>query len=382
MAGMADPRTDDWDPRDPSVLADQRAAYDEMRQRCPVAHSDFMGWSLFRHSDVTQVLDDPATYSSASRHTAIPSGMDPPEHGPNRDALAPHFSDEQMASLEPRCRQIAVELLMPIIDAGEAELIESFATPFTLRTLCAYLGWPEDQWEALGGWSHGNQQAAFTRDPSAGRALAKLLTEHVEANLDQHRASGANGPDVTDALLRTAVDGARFDDDQIVSILRNWIAGEGTVAGGLSLLVLQLAERRDIQERLRADPSLIPAAVEEILRIDGPLVANRRTTMRDVRIGDTEIPRGANLTLMWIAANRDERAFDGADEVRLDRTTDAGLVWGRGIHVCLGAPLARLQVRIALEEFLARTTSFEVAGQVRRSVYPSDGLAIFTLALR
>jgi cytochrome P450 len=208
------------------------------------------------------------------------------------------------------------------------------------------------------------------------------LTEHVKANLDQHRASGADGRDVTDALLRTAVDGARFDDDQIVSILRNWIAGEGTVAGGLSLLVLQLAERRDIQEQLRADPSLIPAAVEEILRVDDPLVANRRTTTRDVRIGDVDIPRGANLTLMWIAANRDERAFESAGEAHLDRTTEEGLLWGRGIHLCLGAPLARLQLRIALEELLARTSSFEVAGQVRRSVVPSDGLALFTLALR
>jgi cytochrome P450 len=376
------PRNDDWDPRDPSVLADQRAAYDGIRERCPVAYSDFMGWSLFRHADVRQVLDDPATYSSASRHTAIPNGMDPPEHGRYREALTPHFSDDQMAAIEPRCRQIASALLEPMIRAGEAELIETFATPFTLRSLCAYLGWPEDQWEALGGWSHGNQQAAFSRDPSAGRALAKLLSEHVRANLDQHRASRPSSADVTDALLSTSVDGNLLDDDQIVSVLRNWIAGEGTVAGGLSLLVLYLAQRRDLQEQLRGDPSLIPPAVEEILRVDDPLVANRRTVTRDVRIGDREIPRGANLTLMWIAANRDQRAFEVPDEVRLERDLEQSLVWGRGIHVCLGAPLARLQLRVALEELLARTRTFEVAGPVRRSVYPSDGLALFRLALR
>ena len=119
----------DWDPRDPSVLEDQRRAYDEMRERCPVAHSEFMGWSLFRHEDVLRVVADPETYSSASRHPAIPNGMDPPEHGQYRDALAPHFSDEQMDAFEPPCRQIAADLLGPMIAGGEADFLEAFGTP-------------------------------------------------------------------------------------------------------------------------------------------------------------------------------------------------------------------------------------------------------------
>ena len=95
VMGLTEPDRDDWDPRDPSVLADQRRAYDEMRHSCPVAHSDFVGWSLFRHEDVVRVLEDPATYSSASRHAAIPNGIDPPAHGRFRAALAPHFADER-----------------------------------------------------------------------------------------------------------------------------------------------------------------------------------------------------------------------------------------------------------------------------------------------
>jgi cytochrome P450 len=357
-----------------------------MRERCPVAHSEFMGWSVFRHADVSAIVADPAAYSSASRHPAIPNGMDPPEHGHYREALAPHFAEPSMAALEPRCREIAIDLLQPMLAAGQAELMDAFAEPFTLRTLCAFLGWPEQLWDCLGGWTHGNQQAAFTRDPSAGRALAKLLSEHVRANLDAHREASherANGgpADLTDALLATAVDGTPLEDDQIVSVLRNWIAGEGTVAGGLSLLVLHLAQQPHVQDRLRADPSLIPAAVEEILRYDDPLVANRRTTTREVELGGRTIAAGENLTLMWIAANRDPDAFDEPDAIRLDRDTSESLVWGRGIHVCLGAPLARLQLRVALEELLARTSRFEVAGDVRRSVYPSDGLAEFSLRL-
>jgi hypothetical protein len=374
---LAEVRRDDWDPRDPSVLVDQRRAYDEMRETCPVAHSEFMGWSLFRHEDVVRVLEDPATYSSQSRHPAIPSGLDPPAHTRYRAALAPHFTDEAMANLAPHGRRIASELMQPMLRDGSAELMEGFATPFTLRTLCAMLGWREEQWECLGGWTHGNQRAAFSRDPAAGRALAKLLSEHVKLNLAEHRA--AEHDDVTCALLATSVDGVKLDEDQIVSVLRNWIAGEGTVAGGISLVVLHLAEHADLQQQLRSDPSLIPAAIEEILRVDDPLVANRRTTTRDVVIGGRAIPEGSALSLMWIAANRDPRAFDEPEDVRLDRGTDEGLVWGQGIHVCLGAPLARLQIRIALEELLSRTSSISVGGEVRRSVYPSDGLASFTL---
>jgi Cytochrome P450 len=371
----------DWDPRNASVLEDQRRAYDEMRERCPVAHSEFMGWSVFRHEDVAAVLADPETYSSASRHPAIPNGMDPPEHGRYRAALAPHFEQQQMARLEPRCRGIAADLLGPMPSGREAEFMEAFATPFTLKTLCFFLGWPEQLWECLGGWTHGNQQAAFTRDPAAGKALAGLFAEHVKANLDAHRASPDDVVDLTDALLSTEVDGQQLDDDQIVSILRNWTAGEGTVAGGLSLLVLHLAQQPDLQQRLRSEPSLIPAAIEEILRFDDPLVANRRTTTREVQIGDRTIPEGENLTLMWIAANRDPRVFDDPDAIRLERDTDRSLVWGQGIHLCAGAPLARLEMRVALEELLSRTRGFELAGEAYRSVYPSDGLAAFTLRL-
>lgn len=346
-----------------------------MRRRCPVAYSEFMGWSLFRHEDVVGVLADPRTFSNASRYLAIPNGMDPPEHARHREALAHHFSDGQMAKLEPRCRAIAVELIGAMVRGGRAELVSAFAEPFALRTLCAMLGWPEGLWQCLGGWTHGNQQAAFSRDPAAGRALAKLIAEHVKMNLDEHRAAHSAIVDVTDALLATTVDGERLTDEKIVSILRNWIAGEGTVAGGLSVLVLHLAERPELQDRLRGDPSLIPNAVEEILRFDDPLVANRRTTTRPVQIADRQIPAGEVVSLMWISANRDPEAFDDAERIALGRDTGRSLVWGQGIHRCLGAPLARLEMRVALEELLARTTRFEVAGRVRRSVYPSDGPA-------
>jgi cytochrome P450 len=377
---VSDTIHDDWDPRAASVQEDQRQAYDDMRERCPVAHSEFMGWSLFRHRDVADVLADPKRYSSVSRHPAIPNGMDPPDHRRFRDALAPYFSPDRMVALEPRCRAIAGDLLEPMVLDGSKEFVDDFATPFPLKVLCAFLGWPAEQWECLGGWMHGNQEAAFTRDRAAGKALASLFSEHVKANLTAHRAARQASHDVTDRLLATSVESHPLDDEQIVSILRNWTAGHGTVSAGLSILVLHLAEQQELQERLRVEPSLIPAAIEEILRSDDPLVANRRTTTGEVEIGGRTIPAGSNLTLMWIAANRDPLAFENPDSIELGRGMDASLVWGRGIHLCLGAPLARLELRVALDELLKRTRRFEVAGDApRRTSYPGNGLASLQL---
>ncbi|MFA7388425.1 MAG: cytochrome P450, partial [Thiohalobacteraceae bacterium] len=363
------------------ILKDQRGAYDEMRERCPVAHSKFMGWSLFRHEDIATVLADPKTYSNVSRYLAIPNGMDPPVHGRYREALASNFERDQMAKVEPRAREVAATLLGPLRASGEVEFMESFATPFVLKTLCAVLGWPEQQWECLGGWVHGSQQAAFNKDSAAGKALASLFSEHVKINLNAHRASPRDVADATDALLSTEVDGVRLDDDQIVSVLRNWTAGHGTVAAGLGILALHLAQETELQDRLRSDPSLIPAAIEEILRVDGPLVANARTTAREVKIQGRSIPKGERLTLMWIAANRDPRAFDEPNVVKVERNMADSLVWGHGIHLCQGASLARLEMRVALEELLSRTKRFEFAGGdgARRTVYPSNGLAALPL---
>lgn len=380
---MSEEQQDDWSPLDVSILKDQRQAYDEMRERCPVAHSEFMGWSLFRHEDIAAVLADPETYSNVSRFLAIPNGMDPPVHGRYREALDPNFDREQMARVEPRAREIAATLLGPMLTSGEVEFIEAFATPFALKALCAFLGWPEEQWECLGGWVHGSQQAAFNKDPVAGKALASLFSEHVKTNLNTRRSSPNTVADATDTLLSIEVDGVLLEDDQIVSILRNWTAGHGTVASGLGILVLHLAQETDLQDRLRSDPSLIPAAIEEILRVDGPLVANPRTTTREVKIQGRSIPKGERLTLMWIAANRDPRAFDESNVVKIERNTGDGLVWGKGIHLCQGAPLARLEMRIAIEELLSRTKCFEFAGDdvPHRTVYPSNGLASLLLRL-
>lgn len=374
---------DDWNPQEAFVLENQRQAYDKMREHCPVAYSKFMGWSLFRHADIRAVLADPETFSNASQFMAIPNGMDPPAHGRYHDALAGFFNEAQMTSFEPRVRSLATRLFEPLICGEAIELIEAFVTPFTFKTLCSLLGWSDQQWQFLAGWVYDNQKVAFSQDVSAGKSLADLFSNHVRTNLDAHRSAPDNAKDATAALLNITIAGEKLTDEQIVSLLRNWATGHGTVSAALGILILHLAGSPELQNQLRNDPSLIPAAIEEILRVDGPLVANRRTTTREVEIQGRTIPKGEHLTLMWIAANRDPRVFDDPEVINLERITDAGLVWGQGIHICLGAPLARIEMRVALEELLAQTKGIVLVDPApRRAVYPSNGLETLHLRLK
>jgi cytochrome P450 len=384
---MSNQPTPDWDPRDIAVLGDQRHAYDEMRERCPVAYSHFLDWSLFRHEDIVNVLADPETYSSASKRRAVPNGMDPPEHTRYSRALAPYFQPDRMTAIEPGCRRIAVDLLEAILARGEAEVdfIPAFAQPFPIKTLCTFLGWPPETWENLRGWTHGNQEVAFSQNREAGAALAREFTGYVMEALRVRREAGAPArDDLTTSIMGLTIDGAALKDEEIVSLLRNWTAGQGTVAAAIGILVYYLAGHRDLQEQLRREPALLPAAIDEILRADGPLVANRRSTTRAVEIAGRKIEAGAALSLHWIAANRDGRTFDDPDVVRLDRDPADNLLFGAGIHYCLGAPLARLELRVAMEELLARTTTIELgaADLPRRHIYPSNGFGELPVRLR
>ena len=174
-------------------------------------------------------------------------------------------------------------------------------------------------------------------------------------------------------------------DEEIVSILRNWTVGEvGTISASVGILVHYISEHADLQQRLSAQPSLLPAAIEEILRIHGPLVANRRITTRPVEIGGRKIGAGERISLIWISANRDGRVFEDPEAFRLDRDPAANLLYGAGIHVCPGAPLARMEMRVAIEELLAHTTRIEPIPDrpPTSAVYPASGFATLPLRIR
>jgi len=168
-------------------------------------------------------------------------------------------------------------------------------------------------------------------------------------------------------------------------VLRNWTVGEiGTISAALGILAHHLSEHPDLQQQLRTQPSLLPAAIEEILRIHGPLVANRRITTRAVEIGGRKIAAGERISLIWISADRDGRVFEDPETYRPHRDQTANLLYGAGIHVCPGAPLARMEMRVAVEELLARTAGIDFIREQppTTAVYPGSGFATLFLRIR
>ena len=377
----------DWDPLSEEVQRDQRAAYDEMRERCPVAHSDSLGWSLFRHEDVVRALNDPDTFSNAvSAHPAVPNGMDPPEHTEYRRISEPYFRPERIDAFEPTCRNIAAGLMHSLQERDETEFVSEFADGFAVQGQCAFLGWPAAMHEPMHQWTRRNNQSKRVEDRALTDRIAREFEGHVLELLAVRRAAGARASeDATTDLLRERVWGRPLRDDEIVSIVRNWTVGEiGTISAAVGILVHHLSQHVELQQRLRAQLSLLPAAIDEILRMHGPLVANRRITTRPVEIGGRQIGAGERVSLNWISANRDGRVFDDPQAFRLDRDPAANLLYGAGIHVCLGAPLARMELRVAMEELLARSTRIEpIPDRLSTcAVYPASGFGTLFLRIR
>ncbi|OIQ69287.1 1,8-cineole 2-endo-monooxygenase [mine drainage metagenome] len=215
-------------------------------------------------------------------------------------------------------------------------------------------------------------------------AIASEFSGYVTGLLQQHRTAGNQGmQDVTLSLASQQIEGRPLNDEEVVSILRNWTVGEiSTIAAAIGVVAGHLAEHTDLQQQLRAQPALLPDAIDEMLRLYGPLLANRRVTTRDIEIGGRTINAGERISLNWVAANRDGRAFTDPQAFRLGRDANANLLYGTGIHVCPGAALARMELRVAVQALLDGTTGIEPIAQrpPTSAVYPASGFA--TLPLR
>lgn len=369
------------------MLDNQIAAFDRLRRECPVATGAHGYVTLLRHADVVRALHDPGAFSSAvSRYPSVPNGMDPPEHGVFRAIVDGYFAPNVMAGFEPVCLDIAERLVARLPAAGVVDIVTGFAEPFALQVQCAFMGWPEDLHRPLHQWTRKNHAAIRARDEAAMSAVAFEFDGTIRKLLEERRHAGASAPDdVTTKLLREQVHGRPLATEEIVSIIRNWTVGElATIAASVSILVYYLAEHAELQQRLRGQPELLPAAIDEILRMHGPLVMNRRVATQPVCIGGHELRAGQRVAIVWPSANRDEAVFGDPDELRLDRDPALNLLYGAGIHVCPGAPLARLELRVLMAALLRRTSDWHtVAGHAAaRAAYPASGYASAPIDIR
>ncbi|WP_440997791.1 cytochrome P450 [Arhodomonas sp. SL1] len=383
---MPDLTPEDREPTTPETRDDPLAAWDALRERCPVAYDERTGWTLLRHAEVERALHEPDIFSNAvSQHLSVPNGMDPPEHTAFRALVEPYFTRGRVAAFEPDCRRVAERTLAGLQGRRTVEWMDAVAGPFAARAQCAFLGWPEQMAEPLREWTARNQQATRVRDRATLAELAREFESYVTAMIRERQQAAAPAGDITDRLLAERVDGRPLRREELVSLLRNWTVGEvGTLSAAVGILAHHIATDTALQESLRSTPERIPAAVEEILRVDGPLPTNRRRTTRAVEIGGRHLPAGAPVSLHWIAANRDPRAFPDATSLCLERDQGRNLLYGAGIHVCPGAALARMELRVAVETLLEATEWIrpDADRPAVRAAHPAAGFAALPVRLR
>ena len=320
---------------------------------------------------------DPETFSSAaSMHRQVPNSLDPPEHTAWRAIIDPFFTAARMQTLERRLEAVARDAVAALPRGAPVDAVTGFGFPYAVRAQVEWLGWHGLE-QGLLAWMNENRAAVRSADRTRTAAVAAAFDALVAAQIGRRRTLGKAAPqDPTTELLQLVVDGRRLPDADVVSILRNWTAGDlGSIAAALGVAVHFLATHAEVQTTLRAHPEELPAAIDEMLRIDDPFLANRRVSTRAARIAGFAIEPGTRLDLNWTSANRDEAVFGDPDAYRPRENAPRNLVYGIGIHACPGRPLATLELVVAVRTLLQSTTRVALAPDVEpvRETYPLGG---------
>jgi cytochrome P450 len=370
------------------------ALFARLREHCPVAHTGDGGghWGLFRHDDVLAAARDPEGFVNSGylrfdpARRRPPLESDPPEHTEIRRLLNPFFMPRRLrAKLEPVSRDIASTCVDRLVEARGGDGVAELARPLPPQVLLSLLNQPRADWVRIKAWA----EDAYLQGASDAESLARFraadqgLWEYARAILaDRKQVPRDPTDDPASAMLAASVGGKPLDEALIVGTLRLLLgAGHDSTTSTLGMMIHHLAVHRADQERLRAEPALIAPAMEELLRLKTPVVSMPRMAARDTTIHGRAIRRGEVVRLYYAAANRDPRAFERAEECVLDRAPNRHVAFGYGIHMCIGAPLARQEVSVAVDELLRRTRHFTLAGPVDFQFWHRSGPRILPITL-
>ena len=372
---------------DPAFKADPYPTYSELRSSAPVHRitlPDGRGvWLVTRHEDVLAVFKDERfvknwrkvlTPEQLAQIPPIPEVMeplsanmldtDPPDHRRLRALVSKAFTPRLIEHMRPRVQEIADTLLDAVQDRGEMDLIDDYAFPLPITVIAELLGVPAEDRNSFREWS----DAAVSGDTSREH-LEKVLIPNMQAFIDYLRQMFEEkrrnpAEDLVSALVRAEEAGDQLSEDELLGmVFLLLVAGHETTVNLIGNGVLALLQHPDQLEKLRADPSLIRDAVEELLRFDGPVeTSTERFAREDVRIGETVIPRGEMVLVVIAAADRDPDRFPDPDALDITRSDNKHLAFGKGIHHCLGAPLARMEGQIAISTLLRRMPELRLKG--------------------
>jgi cytochrome P450 len=345
--------------------------YASLRAGCPVFWTEAWGgyWVASRYEDVYEAARDPERFASAPGvmippvghgRPLLPMESDPPDHLAYRELLLPRFAPAAVARLESDVREFAASLVDGVADAGRADLYETLAKPLPLLMITRLLGIERDDqfWEWVELLMYGRVEGV---DAATVIATAGALYDFLADQLDERRA--APGDDLLSLLLEGNVNGRPYTQDEILDLAFFLvIAGIENTAFSIRATLRHLAVRPGDRAALAAEPALINNVVEQSLRLYAPVTGLSRTVTGETSLGGRQLRAGDRLLLLFGSANRDETVFEDADEFHLDRRDGRHVAFGIGPHRCVGSHLARLEVRIAVEELLKRVPDFELAG--------------------
>jgi cytochrome P450 len=367
-----------YDPYDFDIDADPYPIWKRLRDEAPLYYNEkYDFYALSRYADVERSFVDWETYSSAKGSVLeiikadidMPPGMfifeDPPDHDLHRGLLSRVFTPRRMAAIEPKVRAYAARTLDPLVGAGGFDLIADLGVEIPMRTIGMLLGIPEADQAAIR--EHIDEglklEAGVMPDPTLTRQQDTAATDY--ADYIDWRAEHPSDDLMTELLTAEFTDEAgttrTLTRDEILGYI-GLLSGAGneTTTRLIGWAGKLLAEHPDQRKDMAQDPALIPGAIEEILRFEPPSPVQARYVTKDVEHHGHRVPAGSIMVLLNASANRDERQFDDPDALNIHRKTQRHFSFGYGLHFCLGAHLARLEARIALEELLARFPEWEV----------------------
>lgn len=363
----------EFDLYSPEATARPQPIYAEMRETCPVARSSVFGTvMLSRHEDVAAALRNPEVFSSdmdiamalGTERPMIPQQIDPPEQTRYRRLLDPLFSSKRIALLELQIREHARELIDRVYDSGECEFDEAFAIPLPCTAFLSLMGLPQGDLDLFVELKDGIIRPPVPTEDLAGaieyrKKTGQRIYATFEALIAKKRAHPAD--DLMSSLVQAEFEGRELSHNELLDICYLlFLGGLDTVTATLGCSIAHFATHEADRQTILDDPKRIPAAIEELLRWETPVAAVPRMLKQDIQVADTTIRKGELVTLLLGAANTDEKAFDDANGVELDRTVNRHLAFGAGPHRCLGSHMARLELRIAVEEWHQRIPHYAI----------------------
>ncbi len=363
--------TTDYDIFDRGYVEDPTPVWDELRDKCPIAHTERWGgsWLPTRYEDVVAIAHDVEQFSSrditvsprpasGDNVKAPPISSDPPEHLWARRLILPGFSPKTVAKYEPYTRELCRSLIDGFIDSGKADGAEGYAQQIPVRIIAQILGIDEAMSDQFTTWVRGVLELGL-QDPVLRAKSRDELFAFFLAEIADRRANPRD--DLISELLAAEVDGQPVPDHHILGTCGLLlIAGIDTTWSSIGSSIWHLATHPEDRQRLSREPELIPTAIEEFLRAYSP-VTMARIVNEETEMQGACMHAGDRVILNFPSANRDPDAFPDADKVIIDRAVNRHIAFGVGIHRCAGSNLARMELRVAIEEWMARIPEFRLA---------------------